>query len=400
MADNRKSSEDVLSTCGAGRRSNPAMLYRRRMIVLSVLAVVIAIVSLSLGRYSVPVGDIAIVLYAMLIQGVNGCLQWLAAVGAWLCQLFGFVDMAHALTANPSQLDYSAEATMSEAYITIVHVRFPRIMVALLVGAALSVAGAAYQGMFQNPMASQDVLGASSGAAFGAALGILLGAGSIFISVAAFAFGLVAVFVSYAISRTSRSNPILSMVLAGMVISALFSSGTSFIKLVADTEDALPAITYWLMGSLASIRPSDVIPVFLLLLLAGVPLFLLRWRINLLATGEEEAHSLGLNASALRIAVILCATFMTATCVSVSGLIGWVGLVIPHFCRLLFGNDYRRVIPACMVLGAVFLLVVDDFSRLLVTSEIPLGILTSFVGAPVFVWLIMKGGGTGAPRGR
>ena len=177
-----------------------------------------------------------------------------------------------------------------------------------------------------------------------------------------------------------------------MVVSALFSSGTSAIKLVADTEEALPAITYWLMGSLASIRSSQVLPTLALIIIATLPVYLLRWRINLLATGEEEAKSMGLNTGALRLIVIGCATFLTATCVSVSGLIGWVGLVIPHFCRLALGNDYRRIIPASMLMGASFLLIVDDFARLLTTSEIPIGILTSFVGAPIFLFLLVKGG--------
>jgi iron complex transport system permease protein len=285
-----------------------------------------------------------------------------------------------------------------QAVTAVGQVRLPRVLVCMVVGAALSVAGAAYQGMFQNPMASQDVLGASSGAAFGAALGLFLGVGALFTSVFAFGFGLLAVFVSYAISRMSRSNRILSMVLAGMVISSLFSSGTSFLKLVADTESILPAITYWLMGSLSSVRASDVAPVFLLVALALVPLYLVRWRINLLATGEEEALAMGLNAGRLRILVIVCATFLTATCISVCGLIGWVGLVIPHFCRLIFGSDYRRVIPACILAGAAFLLIVDDCSRLFTTSEIPIGILTSFVGAPVFIWLIARGGGAREKR--
>jgi iron complex transport system permease protein len=248
--------------------------------------------------------------------------------------------------------------------------------------------------MFQNPMASQDVLGASSGAAFGAALGIFLGASGVQTSAFAFAFGLAAVAASFGISKISRQNPILSMILAGMVVSALCSSGTSFLKLVADTENTLPAITYWLMGSLSSVRWEDVLPVCLLITAVSIPLFCLRWRMNLLATGDEEARSMGLNAGVLRGIVIICATFLTATCVSVSGLIGWVGLVIPHFCRLILGNDYRRVLPACILFGATFLLIVDDFSRMLTTSEIPIGILTSFIGAPVFIWLLVKGGRT------
>lgn len=285
------------------------------------------------------------------------------------------------------------------AYTTIWQVRLPRVIVGAFVGAALSVAGAAYQGLFQNPMVSQDVLGASSGAAFGAALAILWGFASGGITALSFAFGILAVATSYAISRVSKSGPLLALILSGMVVSALFSSGTSTIKLVADTEEALPAITYWLMGSLASIRMSDVLPTVIPIVVVSIPVVLLRWRINLLATGEEEAKSLGMNTGVMRVVIIGCATLLTAICVSVSGLIGWVGLVIPHFCRILFGHDYRRIIPASIVMGAAFLVVVDDLARTLVTSEIPIGILTSFVGAPIFIFLIIKGGSYGKSKG-
>ena len=244
----------------------------------------------------------------------------------------------------------------------------------------------------------EDVLGASSGAAFGAALGILLGVGAAGITAFSFACGIAAVAIAYAVSRISRTMPILALILSGMVVSALFSSGTSAIKLVADTEEALPAITYWLMGSLASIRPDDVLPTLLPCAVVSAPIVLLRWRINILATGEDEARSLGMNTEAMRLACIGCATLLTAICVSISGLIGWVGLVMPHFCRLIFGHDYRRIIPACALMGASFLVVADDICRVATTSEIPVGILTSFVGAPIFIYLIAKEGRRGSSR--
>jgi iron complex transport system permease protein len=272
------------------------------------------------------------------------------------------------------------------------NIRFPRVICAAFVGVALSLAGASYQGLFQNPMVSQDILGASSGAAFGAALAMLLALGAASITGLAFVFGLAAVFVSYLISKASRVNTILAMILAGMVVSALFSSATSFIKLVADTEEVLPKITYWLMGNLSDIRMEDVTFAVPLITLVTVPIVLLRWRINLLATGEEEARSMGLDVQAVRLIIIACATFLTATCVSISGLIGWVGLIIPHFCRLVFGYDYRRIIPASMLMGATFLIVVDDVARLATTSEIPIGILTAVIGAPIFIFLILRGG--------
>ena len=271
-------------------------------------------------------------------------------------------------------------------------VRLPRICAALLVGAALSVAGAVYQGLFKNPMVSPDILGASSGAGFGAALAILLGAGYFGISASAFVFGLLAVATAYLVSCMSRTNQTIALILSGMMVSSLFSAGTSYIKLVADTQQQLPAITYWLMGSLSSIKPRDVLFLVIPVTLGLVPLLILSWRMNLLTLGEEEARSMGVNTRLLRFTVILCATLLTAASVAVSGMIGWVGLVIPHFCRMLFGYDYRRLIPAAALFGASFLIIVDDIARLATAGEIPLGILTAFVGAPIFLYLILTGG--------
>ena len=272
------------------------------------------------------------------------------------------------------------------------NVRLPRILSAALIGAALSIAGVSYQGMFRNPMVSPDLLGASTGAGFGAALALFLSLSYFGVTLSAFCFGLAAVLLAYLISRKSRMDSTLSMVLAGMMISSLFTSGTSLIKLVADTENQLPAITYWLMGSLTSILGRDVRFAALPILLGLVPLLLLRWRINLLTLSEAEARSMGVDTRRLRLVVIFCATLMTAASVAISGMIGWVGLVIPHFCRILFGYDYRKLLPSCALLGAAFLILVDTIARTITTAEIPLGILTSFVGAPVFLYLILSGG--------
>lgn len=272
-------------------------------------------------------------------------------------------------------------------------VRLPRVAAAALVGAALAVSGAAYQGMFRNPMVSPDILGASTGAGFGAAVAILLGAGYFGISAAAFCCGLLAVAAAWLVSRLSKADQAVALILAGMMISSLFSAGTSFVKLVADTQQQLPAITYWLMGSLSSIKDKDVLFLSIPVALGMIPLLVLRWRMNLLTLGEEEAQSMGVNTRRLRGAVIVCATLLTSASVAVSGMIGWVGLVIPHFCRMLFGYDYRRLIPAGALFGAAFLLAVDDIARLVTTGELPLGILTAFVGAPLFVYLIVTGGG-------
>lgn len=271
-------------------------------------------------------------------------------------------------------------------------IRFPRIMSALLIGAALSVSGAAFQATFRNPMVSSDLLGASNGAGFGAALVILVGGSYFSITLSSFVFGLLAVFLALLVSSKSRVGEILSMVLSGVMISSLFSSATSFLKLVADTESQLPAITYWLMGSLTSVKNKDLLFASIPIILGFIPIFLLRWRINLLTLPEGEAESMGVNVKLLRIAIVLSATLMTAGSVSISGQIGWVGLIIPHFSRFLFGDDNTLIIPSSALLGATFLMVVDNLSRIITTSEIPLGILTSFIGAPFFIYLIVTGG--------
>lgn len=271
-------------------------------------------------------------------------------------------------------------------------IRLPRVAAAALIGAALAAAGVSYQGMFRNPMVSPDILGASTGAGFGAALAILLGAGYFGISASAFVFGLLAVAAAYLVSCMSRTNQTIALILSGMMVSSLFSAGTSYLKLVADTQQQLPAITYWLMGSLSSIKPRDVLFLVIPVTIGLVPLWILSWRMNLLTLGEEEARSMGVNTRLLRFIVILCATLLTAASVAVSGMIGWVGLVIPHFCRMLFGYDYRRLIPAAALFGASFLIIVDDIARLATAGEIPLGILTAFVGAPIFLYLILTGG--------
>jgi iron complex transport system permease protein len=327
--------------------------YRRRLAALAGIFAFVFFASFFLGRYSVS------------FENLTGAISAI-------------------LNAEPPL--YTADISV------LFRIRLPRIIAAVLVGAALSAAGASYQGMFRNPMVSPDILGASTGACFGAALGLLLSFGYFGIMLSAFLFGLSAVSLSYAVSRLSRLDDMLSLILAGVMVSSLFSACTSFIKLIADTDDQLPAITYWLMGSLASIRLADL-PFAAVPILAGlIPLFLLRWRINLLTVGDDEAKSLGVNTGRMRLIVIVCATLVTAASVAVSGMIGWVGLVIPHFCRLMFGFDYRRLIPVSVLMGAAFLVVVDDISRIATTSEIPLGILTAFVGAPVFVYLLMTGG--------
>ena len=270
--------------------------------------------------------------------------------------------------------------------------RLPRIILACLVGCCLASAGASYQGVFQNPMAAPDILGASSGAAFGAALAILLSMGSTMIMIFAFVGSIGTVLLVMYVGSQAKGKRVLGLILAGIMIGSLISSGTSLIKLVADPEDQLPAITYWLMGSLNGTKPEDVLFAIVPMAIGLVPLLLLRWRINILTLGDEEARTMGVNAKRLRSTVILCATLVTAAAVSVSGVIGWVGLVIPHLTRRMVGNNYRYLMPASMLVGAIFLLLVDNISRNAFATEIPIGILTSFIGAPFFIYLITRDG--------
>lgn len=271
-------------------------------------------------------------------------------------------------------------------------IRMPRILSSAIIGAALSISGLSFQGMFKNPMVSPAVLGTSSGAGFGAALGILLGFSYLSINLMSFLFGLLAVILVTFISSKLMNEKTLGLILGGIMISSIFTSATSFVKLVADTDDTLPAITYWLMGSLASVRMSDIKFIIIPITLGMIPIVLLKWKLNLLTLDEDEAMSLGINTILLRKIVIFASTLMTAACVSISGNIGWVGLVIPHFTRMIIGCDYRYSIPISILMGSSFLMLVDTISRTITTGEIPLGILTSFIGAPFFLYLMIREG--------
>ncbi|MCE5235755.1 MAG: iron ABC transporter permease, partial [Eubacteriales bacterium] len=323
--------------------------------VIALLAAVLFaafLFSFSIGRYGVPVSEV---------------------VRIFLSRVF------------PLEQTWTAEMQT-----VVINIRLPRILIACLVGCALSSAGASYQGVFQNPMASPDILGASSGAAFGAALAILLGGSSRVITLAAFASSLVTVMAVYLIAQRAPGLKVVNLILAGIMVGSLFTAGTSYIKLVADPSNQLPAITYWMMGSLSGAKLKDMAFAFFPIAIGLIPLFCVRWQVNVLTLGDEEARTLGVNTNALRLAVILCATLATAASVSVSGMIGWVGLVIPHLCRKAVGSDYKYLIPASMIFGAAFLLMVDDVSRNLLATEIPIGILTAFIGAPFFLYLILR----------
>jgi iron complex transport system permease protein len=328
---------------------------RTVMICLVGLLVICMLVSFLIGRYPVPLRELFSILWDKLLGVFGGGITqtWTAAQEA-----------------------------------AVWNVRLPRVIMSVLVGACLAAAGAAYQGVFQNPMAAPDILGASAGAGFGAALAIFFGLASVYITLSAFGMSLITVALVFWISRRAKGDRILGLILAGIMVSSLFQSATSFVKLVADPTNKLPLITYWLMGSLAGAKWSELRFVFWPMLAGLVPLFLLRWRLNVITMGDDEARAMGVDANRVRFAVVVAATLVTAASVSISGMIGWVGLVIPHMTRKLVGSDYRYLMPASMLVGGIFLLIVDNISRNVFEAGIPIGILTAFVGAPFFLWLI------------
>jgi len=271
-------------------------------------------------------------------------------------------------------------------------VRLPRVFAAVLVGASIAAAGAAYQTLFRNPLVSPDILGVSTGAGLGAVIGIFLSLPVAGIQLLAFVVGLVTVGLVYAIAAVVRGRePILVLVLAGVVIGSLAGAVISLLKILADPYDQLPAIVFWLLGSLSAIRKGEVWAAAPLVLVGLVPLVLLRWRINVLSLGDEEAKALGVEAAQLRFVVIAAATLMTASVVAISGVIGWVGLVIPHIARMMVGPSFDRLLPTAMLLGASYLLAVDTMARTMARIEVPIGILTAVVGAPFFLWLLVRG---------
>jgi iron complex transport system permease protein len=274
-------------------------------------------------------------------------------------------------------------------------IRLPRAILGAMVGGALAVSGAALQGLFHNPLVDSGILGVSSGAGFGAALGIVLFDHIAMIYALSFAFALLAVFLSYMIGRIYSTVPHIMLVLGGVIVSSVFSALISFLKYVADPYDQLPTIVFWLMGSLANADYHEIAISIGPIAVGTLGLIALRWRINVLSLGDKEARALGLDIRIYRAAVVICTTLATAGAVSVSGIIGWVGLVIPHIGRMVVGNDNRYLIPASMSIGACFMILIDNIGRMITGSELPLSILTALVGGPFYVYLLRrtKGGG-------
>ena len=280
-----------------------------------------------------------------------------------------------------------------QGWSVIYHVRLPRILLALAVGMGLSVSGASFQSLFSNPLATPDTLGVATGASFGAVLALLFTRNILVVQLAAMLMGLAALAGTCLISRLNGKSSILMVVLGGMVVSSLFQALVSLAKYVADPEEDLPAITYWLMGSMSRATYQGLAVGIPLILLGVAVLFLLRWRLNILSLQEDETKALGIDVKKLRLIVMAAAPLVPAACVSLCGQVGWVGLLIPHAARMLYGSDNRKIIPVSIGLGSAFMVAIDTASRAATAAEIPVSILTAIIGAPFFIILLRKTGG-------
>ena len=328
------------------------MSPRKKLLLLVLLSLALFFVALFLGRYSIS----PIVAFQVLLSKI------IPLTPTW----------------------------SSDVETVIFQVRLPRAIIAMLVGAGLSISGASYQGMFRNPLVSPDILGVSAAAGFGACLAILFSESQVMLQILALLFGIVGVLLTYTISRVYKTTPVLMLVLSGVVVGAFFSSLIAITKYIADPLYKLPSITFWLMGGISTASLRDIIVIFPAMLIGITGLLLVRWRINILAMGDAEARSMGVRTELLKGIIILCSTLITAAAVSVSGIIGWVGLVIPHVARMIVGPDHRVLLPASLAIGAAFLLVIDNIARTVTASEIPLGIISGLIGAPFFAYLLRR----------
>lgn len=324
---------------------------------------------------------------------ILGILPFLAAL---ICLGIGRYSMSVSETVTTLFSKFTNAKVDNTAYTVIFNVRLPRIILAAVVGAGLSCAGAAFQGLFSNPLATPDTLGVASGASFGAVLAMLIGGNMIGIQGMALIFGLISCLITFLIGRSSRRGSIVMIVLAGLVVSSVFEALVSLMKYVADPQDELPVITYWLMGSMSRANYKNLVMGIPFIVIGIIIIFALRWRLNILSFNEDEARSLGVNVKILRVAFILASSMITASCVSMCGQVGWVGLLVPHISRMMRGNNNCKVIPVSISLGAFFMIVMDTFARSATASEIPISILTAIIGAPVFIVLLKKTGGSWA----
>jgi iron complex transport system permease protein len=324
-------------------------------------------------------------------------LQWLGLLALPLAALYlslfvGRFDVAPA-QVNQVLLSLFVEASAdlpSSIETIVLQVRLPRALLALLIGAGLAISGAAYQGIFRNPLVSPDVLGATAAAGFGAALALLWSRTGVDLQLIAFAFGLLGVGLTYLLARTYRSTSILMLVLSGVIVTAFFAALLGAAKYLADPESRLPAITYWLLGSLNGATLQGLALVAPPILLGVIVLAFMGWQLNVLALGDDEARSLGVRTELVKGVVIVATTVVTAAAVSACGIVGWIGLVVPHLARMLTGPDNRRLLPAAASIGATYLLLIDDLARSLTEGEVPIGVLTAIVGAPFCAWLLRR----------
>jgi iron complex transport system permease protein len=327
-------------------------LTKPRTIALVLMPLAMLYVSLFVGRFAVSPGEVSHILWGQ------------------------FFDTAHDWTRSAETI--------------VLQIRLPRAILAMFVGAGLAISGAAYQGMFRNPLVSTDILGVTAASGFGAAVALLLSRNAVELQVFAFAFGLLGVALTYLLARVYRSTPVLMLVLSGVVVAAFFTALLSGAKYVADPESKLPAITYWLLGSLNGASAGSLKMALPPIIAGSIGLILMRWKINVLAMGDDEASSLGVRTERLKGGIIVCTTLITAAAVSVCGIVGWVGLVIPHVGRIWVGPDHRVLLPVTLSIGATYLLAIDDIARTASAGEIPLGIITALFGAPVFAFLLRR----------
>ena len=379
------SSDDEALLEAANTTFNTKISFRKRLFI-GIAIVCAFFISFSLGKYSVNPVDLMHSLGVAFVQ-------------------FGLTNMVHMLEAWQSltgaepvidpqsllQVKAELESTLDpKLELVLYNIRFPRILVVMLVGAALSTAGASYQGMFKNPLTSPDLLGASAGASLGACIALLMNQGGVVVQISAFAGGMIAVGIAVGLNRFVNYEPTLGLILAGILVGSLFNAGMSLVKYVADANDQLPAITFWLMGSFAAIDTDALLRCLIPLIIGFVILLSQSWKLNVLSFGDEEARTLGINTGRTRLLVILGATLLTSISVAMAGIVGWVGLVIPHLARAIVGPNYRVLLPTSIFIGAVYLLIVDNFARLLTTVEIPIGILTAIMGVPFFVFIFKR----------
>lgn len=336
---------------GSIRKNKYILLY----VILTLVLLLIFIISFAVGRYNqINICDIPKILFNYVFGGIK-------------------------------------ETWSAKDEAVVINMRFPRIVTSIMVGSSLAVSGSIYQAVFKNPIASPDTLGITNSASFGAVLGILLGLNFGGVKILAFCFGTLSVlFVLFTSKYVSKGkSETIFLVLIGMVVSSTFSAFLSALKYMADPDNQLPQITYWLMGSFGKVKNVDVVPCIVFMTIGLLPLVFIRWHLNLLALGNEEARAMGINIRIIRGVAIFCATLLTASSAALTGGVSWIGLIIPHITRVLIGNDFRKTIPLNILLGGIFMLIMDDLARCISANEIPISILTSIVGAPVFFAIII-----------